>query len=413
MIQTVPDENAPEEIKEEKKSASVSTGEIALGISLPFLVIAASVFVDAVYVRNHPWRQGYIGFVSLILFNLILLFYALAVCKRRGVWPLFRPISPATVFSMIPFAILIAFGINLLVGTTHMAMEKILNQTFEMPDYSALATFGPNSLLSVVMIVIGFTAIPILEEIYFRGFLYNALKIRLPLLFAANLQAILFAAAHGAGFMIGILYFIAGMALAVVYEMRKDLVSPILVHGAINAMALTPLLVVALQNFHMPASTWEEAERPPAWLASAPPAWIEKKENAAAQRQYAIDTWGSPGSKAWKKEAVALQVVCVWFPEDREGCAKAKSGVVAIYSTFLKDHRRAVIEADRLIAEFPKEEEAVAIALTRRGFAYLMLQDLEKSRESFEKVINEHSQHGPPLEEAEKGIEMLERMEGG
>ncbi|MDC4203782.1 MAG: type II CAAX endopeptidase family protein [Candidatus Manganitrophus sp.] len=413
MIQTVPDENAPEEIKEETKSAPVSTGEIALGISLPFLVIAASVFVDAVYVQNHPWRQGTIGFVSLILFNLILLVYALTVCKRRGIWPLFRPISPATVLSMIPFAILIAFGINLLVGTTHMAMEKILNQKFEMPDYSALATFGPNSLLSVIMIVIGFTAIPILEEIYFRGFLYNALKTRLPLLFAANLQAILFAAAHGAGFMIGILYFIAGMALAVVYEMRKELVSPILVHGAINAMALMPLLALALQNFHMPAATWEEAERPPAWLASAPPAWIDKKENAAAQRQYAIDTWGSQGSKAWKKEAVALQAVCVWFPEDREACAKAKSGVVAIYSTFLKDHRRAVIEADRLIAEFPKEEEAVAIALTRRGFAYLMLQDLEKSRESFEKVINEYSQYDQPLEEAAKGIEMLERIEGG
>ena len=127
-------------------------------------MIAASVFVDAVYVQSRPWRQGYIGFVSLILFNLILLFYALAVCKRRGIWPLFRPISPATVLSMIPFAILIAFGINLLVGTTHMAMEKILNQKFEMPDYSALATFGPNSLLSVIMIVIGFTAVALLGD---------------------------------------------------------------------------------------------------------------------------------------------------------------------------------------------------------------------------------------------------------
>lgn len=413
LIQTQPDENAPEEAKVEMKPPPLSTGELALGISLPFLVIAASVFVDAVYSQSRPWSEGYIGFASLIFFNLALLFYALIVCKKRGIWPLFRPVSPAKVLSMIPFAILIAFGINLLVGTTHMAMEKILNQKLEMPDYSALATFGPNSLLSVAMIVFGFTAIPVLEEIYFRGFLYNALKSRLPLFYAANLQAIIFAAAHGAGFMIGILYFIAGMALVLVYEMRKDLVSPILVHGAINAMALIPLLTLALQNFHMPAATWEEAERPPAWLESTPPGWIEKKEDAAAQRQYAVDTWGSQGSKAWKREANALQAVCVWFPDDRDACAKAKSGVIAIYSTFLKDDRRAVIEADRLISEFPNQEEAVALALTRRGFAYLMLRELEKSRESFEKVINEFSEYGPPLEEAAKGIEMLEKIEKG
>ncbi len=411
MIQTVPDENAPEEIEEKKKSAPVSTGEIALGVSLPFLVIAASLFINVVYAQKRPWSQGYIGFVSLILFNLILLFYGLIVCKKRGIWPLLRPVSPAKVLSMIPLAILVAFGINLLVGTTHMAMEKILNQKLAMPDYSALATFGPNSLLSVAMIVIGFTAIPFLEEIYFRGFLYNALKSRFPILFAANVQAILFAAAHGAGFMIGILYFIAGMALVVVYEMRKELISPILVHGAINAMALVPLLVMALQNFHMPASSWEEAERPPAWLASTPPAWVERKEDAAKQRQYAIDTWGTQGAKQWKKEANALMAVCAWFPEDRAACAKAKAGVIAIYFTFLKDHRRAALDAGRLVSEFPEQEEEVAMALSRRGYAYLMLQDLEKSRQDFEKVINEFGQYGPPLEDAAKGIQILERVE--
>lgn len=411
MIQIEHDEFRPVEIEEAIKTPPVSTGELALGIALPFLVIAATLFVDAVYAQTRPWSKGYIGFASLILFNLVLLFYALIVCKRRGISPLFRPIPFAKLLSMLPLAVLIGFGINLLIGTTHMAMEKLLNHKLEMPDFSALATFGPNSLLSVILIVIGFTAIPVLEEIYFRGFLYNALKTRLPVLFAANLQAIIFAAAHGAGFMIGILYFIAGMALAVVYEMRKELISPILVHGAINAMALIPLLAMALQNFHLPASTWEEAARPPAWLASAPPAWVEKKEDGMKQRQYAIDTWGSQGSRAWKKEANALQAVCVWFPEERAACAKAKTGLVAIYVSYLKDYRRAVIEADRIVAEFPGQEEEVAMALSRRGFAYLMLRELAKSRQDFERVINEFSQYDTPLEEAAKGVQMLEKIE--
>jgi membrane protease YdiL (CAAX protease family) len=413
LIQIEPEERGREPIKEENKTPPVPTGELALGISLPFLVIAASIFVDAVYAQNRPWSKETIGFVSLILFNLVLLFYALIVCKKRGIWPLFRPISLARVLSMIPVAVLIAVGINLLIGTTHMALEELLNQKLEMPDYSRLATFGPNSLLSIIMIVIGFTVIPVLEEIYFRGFLYNAFKSRLPLLFAANLQAIIFASAHGVGLMIGILYFIAGMALAVVYEMRRELISPILVHGAINAMALIPLLTLALQNFHMPASTWEEAERSPAWMESAPPAWIEKKEDGMKQRQYAIDTWGSQGSKAWKKEANALQAVCIWFPEERAACAKAKTGIIAIYASYLKDYRRAVLAANHITAEFPEQEEEVAMALSRRGFARLMLRELAQSREDFERVINEFSEYDKPLEEAAKGIEMLERIEKG
>lgn len=397
----------------ERKIAPVPPGELALGIALPFLLIALSIFVDVAYLQRRPWNEGILGIFSLIFFNLVLLFYALSISQRRGLRPFFRPVSAAEVLKMLFPALLIAVGINLLVGMIQLLIEKVLHQKLEMPDYSTLATFGPDSLLSAMMILFGFTAIPVLEEIYFRGFLYNALKTRFPLLFAANLQAILFAAAHGAGFMVGILYFAAGMALAAVYETRKNLISPVLVHGFINAIALAPLLVMTLQNFHMPAATWEEAARPPTWLTSTPPAWIEKKEDAMQQRQYAIDTWGSKGAKQWKKEANALRAVCAWFPEERAACAKAKNGVIAIYFTYLKDYRRVVLEADRLVSEFPGQAEEVAAALMRRGFAYLMLQELEKSRRSFEEVINTVDHDASPREEAERGIEMLDRVEGG
>lgn len=407
MIQTEPDERVPSEFQK----VSVPLEELALGIALPFLVIALSTFVDAGFLQNRPWSKGTLAFFLLIFFNSVILFYALIVCKKRGIWPLFRSVSPVKIFPMLLPSLLIAFGINFLVGTTHFLLERVLNHKLEMPDYSALATFGPNSLLSIAMILIGFTAIPVLEEIYFRGFLYNALKSRLPLLAAANLQAIIFAAAHGAGFMVGFLYFLAGMALVALYEMRKELISPILVHGFINATALVPMLLMTLQNFHMPSSTWEEAAIAPPWLAASPPEGVEKKEDATKQRQYAIDTWGTHGSKRWKKEANALNAVCSWFPEDRAECAKAKSGVIAIYVSFLKDYRRAVLAADQVIAAFPEQEEEVAMAFSRRGFAYLMLQDFERSRESFEKVINEFSQYDKPLEEAGKGIEMLESVE--
>lgn len=313
MIQTVPDENAPEEIKEETKSAPVSTGEIALGISS--LSRDRRLRLCRCRLRPKPsLAPGTIGFVSLILFNLILLVYALTVCKRRG---------SGRSFALSPRDGPLDDSLRDIDRLRHQppGRDDPYGDGEDLkPKVRDARLFGAGDLRAEQPPLRYHDRDRLhrhsdLGRDLLSGFLYNALKTRLPLLFAANLQAILFAAAHGAGFMIGILYFIAGMALAVVYEMRKELVSPILVHGAINAMALMPLLALALQNFHMPAATWEEAERPPAWLASAPPAWIDKKENAAAQRQYAIDTWGAKGPKRGRKRPSRCRRSASGFPK--------------------------------------------------------------------------------------------------
>ncbi len=392
------------------KHLFVPIPEILIGLFLPSLIILVSALVRIFFLQTRPWIQGYATFFMLVLFDLTLLFYALAVCKKRGLRPLFRRASPQERLSMLFSSLLLAIGINFGVGAIHLLLRKVLNQELEMPDYAALATSGPNSLLSLLLILTGFTVVPVLEEIYFRGFLYNALKSRLPRFFSTVVQSMLFAAAHGAGPAISILYFLAGMALTAVYEAKKDLTFPVLVHGFINSIALIPLLVMVLQNFHMPAATWEEARRAPPWLAS-PPDEIERKTDGAAQRQYAIETWGSEGFRQWKKEAAAFNAVCAWFPEERAACAQAKVGIVSIYVHSLKDYRRAIIEADDLISKFPDREEEAQIAFSKRGVAYLMIQELEKSRESFERARHLRVSDGKLYEEAEKGIGLLYEIE--
>lgn len=402
----------PPEVPPAVKPPPVPLNELLIGLSLPFLIIAFTGFVRTFYLPTRPWLQGSVTFFMLVVFDLILLFYALTICKKRGLRPLFRPASPEQRLSMLFASLVIAIGINFMIGFTHLLLEKVFSQKLEMPDYTALATAGPNSLLSLFLILTGFTAVPVLEEIYFRGFLYNALKSRHSLFFAAALQSSLFAAAHGAGLIVSFLYFLAGMALTAVYELKKDLTFPVLVHGVINSISLVPLLVLILQNFHLPAATWEEAAAPPAWLAPSPPGWIEKKGDAAAQRQDAIARWGSQGSREWKREANAFQAVCVWFPEARAACAKSKNGVIAIYLYHLKDYRRAVVEADRLVARFPDQEEEMETALSYRGAAYLMLQEFEKSRRSFEEALRSTAAAAAPREEAEKGIRLLDEIAG-
>jgi membrane protease YdiL (CAAX protease family) len=85
--------------------------------------------------------------------------------------------------------------------------------------------------------VIGLLVAPLAEEVCFRGMLYNKLRQRLPVLVAAAIQATLFGLLHPFGldqsFVIGLI----GMALALVYEWRKTLLAPVLLHASINGVA--------------------------------------------------------------------------------------------------------------------------------------------------------------------------------
>ena len=137
-------------------------------------------------------------------------------------------------------------------------------------------------------------------------------------------------------------------------------------------------------------------------LKSIPPNYIERQEDGEQQRQYAIDTWGSQGSRRWKLEANAFNAVTVWFPEDKTVCARTKLGKVTIYLYYLRDYRRAVIEADNLLAQYPEQREQCGSAL----------RDFEKSREAFEQILSEFPEHEEAVESASGGIMNLDFLIG-
>ncbi len=89
-------------------------------------------------------------------------------------------------------------------------------------------------IYGALIVVIG----PMAEEVLFRGMIYNALRRRLPILAAAIIQAIAFGALHQYGAMqAGVAGFL-GFCLALVYEWRRSLVTPIIMHGLHNAAVL-------------------------------------------------------------------------------------------------------------------------------------------------------------------------------
>jgi uncharacterized protein len=89
------------------------------------------------------------------------------------------------------------------------------------------------------LLVIALLVAPVAEEVFFRGLLYNALRQRLPRFVAILLQAVAFGLLHPFGLAGAAAVALSGLALALVYEWRRTLLAPILLHAVVNATGMT------------------------------------------------------------------------------------------------------------------------------------------------------------------------------
>ncbi len=90
-------------------------------------------------------------------------------------------------------------------------IHKVFNIKYEVSFAVRAASFRPNSLFMAFMLVVGFTVAPVVEEIFFRGFLYTALRSKMHIAFAAIIQACVFSAMHIMGIMGSLDIFLTGI----------------------------------------------------------------------------------------------------------------------------------------------------------------------------------------------------------
>ena len=97
------------------------------------------------------------------------------------------------------------------------------------------AASGSRAFLTMLTFAI---AVPISEEIIFRGAAYGALRCRMSMIPAGVTAGALFALVHGpcAG---AAAAFISGFLLCILYEITENLAAPMIVHGVNNCMSLT------------------------------------------------------------------------------------------------------------------------------------------------------------------------------
>lgn len=116
------------------------------------------------------------------------------------------------------------------------AAEQSKNHLFAL--LKAPLSVGEIVWLGVLVCVL----VPVGEEIFFRGFLYGALRARLRLPFAVGLSALIFAGVHLPAIFTFLPIFVLGVVLAILYERTGTVLPGIVVHAINNAIAILAFL---------------------------------------------------------------------------------------------------------------------------------------------------------------------------
>lgn len=99
---------------------------------------------------------------------------------------------------------------------------------------------------AIMVLLTGSLIAPIAEELFFRGLIFNALASRMPVLLAAVISGVLFGLGHGDLVLFPALT-LFGILQAICYRISGNLIVPIIVHAANNAILLA--LMIAIPGF--------------------------------------------------------------------------------------------------------------------------------------------------------------------
>ena len=105
-----------------------------------------------------------------------------------------------------------------------------------------LQKYKDTGTIIFLIIVIGFL-MPIIEELIFRGVLYQALRSKLSVIFSILISSVIFAAMHGEiKFFIPLL--VTGIVCAYSFEKTKSIYAPIGIHIMNNLIAVTVTILL-------------------------------------------------------------------------------------------------------------------------------------------------------------------------
>ena len=213
------------------------------------LVVVAVVFGAAIaailglveVVAIDGWGEHVVFLVAAILLHgsMLLTVWFFAVRPRDDGWALlgFRRVKPISTTIIVIFGVAIAqsavFGYTLLVeqlGIDFLVPDQLPHECADDPVRFAI--------IAISAIIVA----PLVEEIFFRGFMYQALRRTMAILPAALLTSVVFGIAHIDPAII-IPIAVVGMILLGIYRWTGNLWSSIITHAGYNAVTVAALAI--------------------------------------------------------------------------------------------------------------------------------------------------------------------------
>jgi len=233
-----------------------------------------------------------------------------------------------------------------------------------------------NFVFQVAICMTAFTLVPICEEVFFRGLVYNSMRKRLSVGAALVTQAFLFGLLHPYSPTYPLYIFWVGLGLGLLYEWRKRLVAPILTHACFNSIGSLLILAATLLNQHQPAASWKEAEdvlSPPQWLVDQ--VMLLRREMGARDLTEGIPgLFGEDGLDTWKVEALCWVAFAEAVSSEGSAPARALLRAARLYLEH-EDPYRAALLATSVQERFSDYEE-----MTRQA-SDLLSEALDRIRE--------------------------------
>jgi membrane protease YdiL (CAAX protease family) len=212
--------------------------DVLLGFALYLLSYAAAVLIGP-----RPWfvaasRQL---LVPLTLLGLVwMIVVPLWIVRTRkphaALLPRPRAVLVEALFALLAYPVVFAASNAVSEIVAHL-LAGVEARTF--PWSPQAGSF--NRIEWLVFVIIAVIVAPVAEETFYRGLFYNALRQRLHPILAALIQAAVFGYVHPFGIANSVGIAMAALALALVYEWRKTLLTPILLHALMNAVGIALL----------------------------------------------------------------------------------------------------------------------------------------------------------------------------
>ena len=143
-------------------------------------------------------------------------------------------------------------AVYVLVGFGLSVALQLLASRLPIPKNLPIDTFFRTPAEAWALTIFGITFAPLLEELYFRGFLFPVLKRGIGLPAAVLITAIAFALLHGSQLMFSwgpvLVIFLVGMVLTMVRAKTNSVSAGLLIHVAYNG-TLSALMFVATDGF--------------------------------------------------------------------------------------------------------------------------------------------------------------------